>query len=113
MITQEKGLCRSIDVAQFLEFSKPSVSRAMSLLRENGYVLMDENGLLTLTNDGQAIAERIFERHELLTKWLTQLGVSPETAQADACRIEHVISTQTFDKIKAYIHQKDDAPQDD
>ena len=103
MITNEKGSCRSIDVAQFLEFSKPSVSRAMGLLRENGYVIMDENGLLSLTEAGKEIADRILERHELLTKWLIRLGVSEEIAQADACRIEHVISVETFDKIKAHI----------
>lgn len=103
MIQKQKGSCRSIDVAQFLSFSKPSVSRAMSLLRENGYVVMDENGLLTLTDAGREIAERMLERHELLTEWLTRLGVNPETAQADACRIEHVISAQTFDQIKAHI----------
>lgn len=107
MIQNEKGSCRSIDVAQFLSFSKPSVSRAMSLLRENGYVVMDENGLLNLTDAGREIAERIFERHELLTEWLTRLGVAPETAQADACRIEHVISTETFDHIKAHIARHD------
>ncbi len=103
MITNEKGSCRSIDVAQFLEFSKPSVSRAMGLLRENGYVIMDENGLLSLTESGKEIADRILERHELLTKWLIRLGVCEETAQADACRIEHVISVETFEKIKAHI----------
>ncbi len=103
MLQHKNGSCRSIDVAQFLSFSKPSVSRAMSLLRENGYVVMDENGLLTLTDSGREIAERIFERHEMLTAWLTGLGVTPDTAQADACRIEHVISTETFDRIKAMV----------
>lgn len=103
MIQQQKGTCRSIDVAQFLEFSKPSVSRAMSLLRENGYVVMDDGGLLSLTDSGREIAERIFERHKLLTEWLIRLGVAAETAQADACRIEHVISVETFDHIKAHI----------
>lgn len=103
MIQREKGICRSIDVAHFLEFSKPSVSRAMGLLRENGYVVMDENGLLTLTESGQEIASRIFERHQLLTEWLTNLGVAPDVAQADACRIEHVISEETFTKIKGHI----------
>ena len=107
MIQQQKGSCRSIDVAQFLEFSKPSVSRAMSLLRENGYVVMDDGGLLNLPDSGREIAERIFERHELLTEWLTHLGVSPDIAQADACRIEHVISVEPFDRIKAFIAQKD------
>lgn len=103
MITNEKGSCRSIDVAQFLEFSKPSVSRAMGLLRENGYVLMDNNGLLSLTDKGKTIADKILERHELLTKWLVNLGVSEKIAQEDACRIEHVISVETFDKIKEHI----------
>jgi Mn-dependent DtxR family transcriptional regulator len=107
MIQREKGNCRSIDVAQFLGFSKPSVSRAMSLLRENGYVVMDNIGLLTLTESGREIAERIFERHQLLTEWLIRLGVSPETAQADACRIEHVISVESFDHIKKHISQTD------
>ena len=111
MIQKQKGSCRSIDVAQFLSFSKPSVSRAMSLLRENGYVVMDENGLLTLTGAGREIAERMLERHELLTEWLTRLGVEPETAQADACRIEHVISAQTFDQIKAHIARHTAPPQ--
>lgn len=104
MITRDKGSCRSIDVAQFLDFSKPSVSRAVSLLRENGYINMDANGLLTLTDSGMEIAGRIVERHEMLTDWLTRLGVSPEVAAADACRVEHVISQETFDKIKAHIH---------
>ena len=112
MIKEQKGVVRSIDVVNELGYSKPSVSIAMKHLRENGYVLMDENGLLTLTGAGREIAERIFERHELLTEWLIQLGVSPQTAQADACRIEHVISTQTFDKIKDYIH-RGAAPQGD
>lgn len=103
MIRRKKGNCRSIDVAQLLEFSKPSVSRAVSLLRENGYVLMDANGLLTLTESGRAIAESIYERHQLLTQWLVDLGVTAETAAADACRVEHVISEETFEKIKAQI----------
>ncbi|MDR3766748.1 MAG: metal-dependent transcriptional regulator [Butyricicoccus sp.] len=112
MIQKQKGSCRSIDVAQFLSFSKPSVSRAMSLLRENGYVIMDENGLLSLTDAGREIAERMLERHELLTEWLTRLGVHPDTAQADACRIEHVISSETFDRIKAHIARHAAPPQD-
>ena len=112
MIQKQKGSCRSIDVAQCLSFSKPSVSRAMSLLRENGYVIMDDNGLLSLTDAGREIAERMLERHELLTEWLTRLGVHPDTAQADACRIEHVISSETFDQIKAHIARHDAPSQD-
>ena len=99
----EKGPVRSIDVAQHLSFSKPSVSRAMTLLRENGYVCMDEDGFLTLTDAGHEIASRIYERHCLLTKWLTALGVDEETAAEDACKIEHDLSPETFEAIKRYI----------
>lgn len=94
---------RAIDVAQYLSFSKPSVSRAMSLLRENGYVIMDEDGFLTLTESGMEIAERIYERHRLLTKWLVHLGVDPDVAAEDACRIEHDLSVESFDAIKKFI----------
>lgn len=96
----QKGAVRSIDVAQYLEFSKPSVSRAMSLLRENGYVVMDEMGFLTLTEKGHEVADRIYERHQFLTQWLTELGVTPENAAADACKIEHDLSDETFQKIR-------------
>ena len=104
MIQQQKGSCRSIDVAQFLEFSKPSVSRAMSLLRENGYVVMDDGGLLNLTDSGRAIAEMIYERHQLLSRGLMSLGVDEQTATEDACRIEHVISQESFEAIKRHLH---------
>ena len=102
-IREKKGTVRSIDVAHHLNYSKPSVSRAMSLLRENGYVSMDRDGLLTLTDAGMEIASRIYERHRLLTEWLTALGVSPEVAAEDACRIEHDISEETFSRLKAHI----------
>ena len=100
----EKGNVRSIDVAQHLTFSKPSVSRAMSLLRENGYVIMDDDGLLHLTDSGYEIAARIYERHQLLTKWLTQLGVDPEVAAEDACKIEHDLSVESFEALKRHIN---------
>ena len=103
MIREEKGTVRSIDVAHHLEFSKPSVSRAMSLLRENGYIHMDKDGLITLTDSGYAVPSRIYERHQLLTQWLTKLGVSPEVAAADACRLEHDLSDETFQKLKEHI----------
>ena len=103
MIREVKGTVRSIDVAHHLEFSKPSVSRAMSLLRENGYIHMDKDGLITLTDSGYAVASRIYERHQLLTQWLTKLGVSPEVAAADACRLEHDLSDETFQKLKEHI----------
>ena len=99
----EKGPVRSIDVAQHLSFSKPSVSRAMSLLRENGYVVMDEDGFLTLTDSGFEIADRIYERHLLLTKWLTQLGVPEDIAAEDACKIEHDLSVESFEAIRRHI----------
>ena len=100
----EKGPVRSIDVAQYLNFSKPSVSRAMSLLRENGYVVMDQDGFLVLTDLGRGVAERIYERHRLLTKWLVRLGVDPEVAAADACKIEHDLSDESFQALKNHIH---------
>lgn len=99
----EKGPVRSIDVAQHLSFSKPSVSRAMSLLRENGYVVMEQDGFLRLTDSGLEIAARIYERHRLLTQWLIQLGVSPEVAAEDACKIEHDLSVESFEAIKSHV----------
>lgn len=96
------GYVRSIDVARELNFSKPSVSRAVSLLRENDYITFDPNGMLLLTEKGQEIAEMIYERHKVLSRCLSAIGVSEETADADACRIEHVISEETFEKIKEY-----------
>ncbi|MGI6031286.1 MAG: metal-dependent transcriptional regulator [Eubacteriales bacterium] len=103
MIKGEKGKVRSIDVARHMNFSKPSVSRAMSLLRENGHITMDEEGWLELTESGQAIAQTIFERHQLLTQWLIRLGVDPQVAAEDACRMEHDISPQTFQCLKDHI----------
>ena len=106
VLKQEKGLVRSIDIAHHLEFSKPSVSRAMSLLRENGYVTMErDGGWIELTQAGREIAERIYERHQLVRDWLIALGVSPETAAEDACRIEHDISEESFERLKEHILQ--------
>ncbi len=102
-LREKNGAVRSIDIVQHLGFSKPSVSRAMSLLRENGYVLMDKDGLLTLTGAGLEIAERIYERHKLLTRWLISLGVPADAAAADACRMEHAMSADTFQKMKEHI----------
>ena len=96
---------RSIDVAQYLNFSKPSVSRAMSLLREGGFVVMDAGGFLTLTDKGLEIAQRIYERHLLLTKWLIHLGVDEEVAAEDACRIEHDLSIESFDALRSHINE--------
>lgn len=107
ILRQERGAVRSIDIAHHLDFSKPSISRAMGLLRENGYITMDKDGLIELTPLGEEIAVRMYERHQLLTRWLTHLGVPPDTAAEDACRIEHDISRETFACLKRYIAAQD------
>lgn len=102
ILHNKKGAVRSIDIVNELEFSKPSVSVAMKNLRENGYILMDSDGYITLLDKGRAIAEKIYERHTLLTDYLISLGVSPDVAAEDACRIEHVISCESFEAIKSH-----------
>ena len=103
MLHDRLGQVRSIDIANELDFSKPSVSVAMKNLRIGGYIEMSRDGLITLTDSGREIAERIYERHRLLTRWLVAAGVDPELAAQDACRIEHDISAETFEVIKRYI----------
>ena len=103
MLKKEKGAVRSIDIVHQMEFTKPSVSRAMALLREKGQITMDKEGWIELTDDGREIAERIYERHLLMTEWLIALGVSPDVAAEDACRIEHVISPESFQAIKTHV----------
>lgn len=100
MIKNKKGAVRSIDIANELEFSKPSVSVAMKNLRENGYIDVDSNGYITLLESGLEIAEKMYERHTTLSNWLIGLGVNPETAVEDACKIEHIISEESFKAIK-------------
>lgn len=102
VLKNEKGLVHSIDVARRLNFSKPSVSRAVKLLREEGHLTMSADGALELTDTGREIAERIYERHRLLTLWFTELGVSGEQAAKDACRVEHDISAETFQRLKEH-----------
>ena len=94
------GQVRSIDIVREMNFSKPSISIAMKRLRENGYIEMDSDGYITLLPPGEDIATRIYARHQLLTEVLIQLGVSPENASADACKIEHDISEESYEKIK-------------
>ena len=107
MLSLHSSEVRSIDVARHLGYSKPSVSVAMKRLRENGYVHMDDNGFLTLTETGLAIAKSIYERHQVISGYLMSIGVSEETALKDACRIEHVISEESFQKIKGlYLLQR-------
>lgn len=100
MIKNKKGSVRSIDIANELDFSKPSVSVAMKNLRENGFIDVDSNGYITLLDKGQEIAEKMYERHTTLSKWLISLGVPEDIAVEDACRIEHIISVETFEAIK-------------
>ena len=100
MIKNKKGSVRSIDIANELEFSKPSVSVAMKNLRENGFIEVDQNGYITLLESGKEIADRMYERHTTLSNWLISLGVDEKIAVEDACRIEHVISTESFEAIK-------------
>ena len=94
------GQVRSIDIVREMNFSKPSISIAMKRLRENGYIEMDADGYITLLPPGEEIAARIYDRHQLLTEFLRQLGVSPENAAADACKIEHDISEESYERIK-------------
>lgn len=101
VLSKEKNMVRSIDVAEHMGFSKPAVSRAMSKLKEGAYILIDANGYIAFTEKGRAIADKIYERHKVLTTFLMQLGVDKETASEDACKIEHDISDRTFEIIKA------------
>lgn len=103
ILHQKHGQVRSIDIADELAVTKPSVSVAMKKLRTNGYISVDKDGYITLEDAGREIAERMYERHTLLTSWLTSIGVSPETASEDACRLEHVISVETFEALKNHI----------
>ncbi len=103
MLSKDKPHVRSIDIANELDFSKPSVSVAMKNLRENGYILVDSSGHITLTEAGSQIAETMLERHTLLSNWLMYLGVDKKTALEDACRMEHVLSAQTFEAVKQHI----------
>lgn len=103
MLSQSAGQVRSIDIATEMEFSKPSVSVAMRKLRENGYVLMDHEGYITLTDTGLEIAERMYERHKFMSDFLIQIGVEETTAVNDACRIEHVLSVESFQKLKSFV----------
>ena len=103
VLSRNSDQVRSIDVAEHMGYSKPSVSRAVSLLKKGGLVVMDADGFLTLTEDGLKAAQKIFERHTVIADFLVRLGVSPETASEDACKIEHVISDETLSAIKNHL----------
>lgn len=103
VLSRERGRVRSIDVSEYLGYSKPSVSRAVGLLKNGEYLTVDPDGSLVLTDSGREIAEKIYERHTFLTALLTRMGVSRETAAEDACRLEHAISDESFQAIKEYV----------
>ena len=102
-LLQERSSVRSVDVAESMGYSKPSVSRAVGLLKQGGYLLMKKDGSLVLTEMGLATAQKVYERHTILTNLLIRLGVSPETAAEDACKMEHVISDETFEAMKKHM----------
>lgn len=102
VLSRKNGFVRSVDVSEYLGYSKPSVSRAMGILRSGEYILVDKDGAITLTDTGRVLAEKIFERHTVLSKLLMKLGVSAETATSDACKMEHAISDESFEAIKRY-----------
>ena len=103
ILSKKSNSVRSIDISEYMSFSKPSVSRAVNLLKDGGYILVSKEGYITLTASGREIAEKIYERHTILTKCLIALGVSEETAAEDACKIEHDISDETFSAIKRHV----------
>ncbi|MBQ2252928.1 MAG: MarR family transcriptional regulator [Clostridia bacterium] len=104
---RERGAVRAIDVASRSGYSKPSVSRALSLLKAAGYVTVEENGNVLLTEEGEALAEKVAERHRILSDFLKSIGVSDAVSDADACKIEHVISDETFEMLKSFVSERE------
>ena len=107
VLSQRQRYVRSIDVAEHMGYSKPSVCRAVSLLKQGEYITVDREGFLYLTDAGREVAEKIYERHPLLTELLISIGVDPAVAEEDACRVEHDISDETFAKLKEHLHRND------
>ena len=106
VLKNRNGYVRSVDIARELNFSKPSVSRAMGVLKASDCITMEENGLISLTDKGRAIAENVYARHRLLSAFFTSIGVTPAVAAEDACRVEHVISEETFDCLHQYMKER-------
>ncbi|MCI5910273.1 MAG: metal-dependent transcriptional regulator [Oscillospiraceae bacterium] len=104
LIQKGKGV-RSIDIAEEMGFSKPSISRAVGILKKDGYIEVDSGGFISLTDSGYEIAEKIYERHRVITRFLIKLGVNEVTAAEDACRIEHDISDESFQKLKEHVYE--------
>jgi len=107
VLLKKNGAVRSIDISEHMGYSKPSVSRAVGLLKTGGYILVDKDGYITLTESGIAVAEKIYERHTVLSRLLIALGVSEQTATEDACRLEHAISDESFNAIKRSLNRID------
>ena len=105
ILSKENPFVRSIDVGEYMGYSKPSVSRAIGLLKNGGYVVSDHDGYLFLTDEGRELAEKIYNRHNLLTEFLIKLGVSKETASEDACKMEHIISDESISAIERFIYE--------
>ena len=105
VLLQKNGAVRSVDVSEYMGYSKPSVSRAVGLLKRDGYILVDKDGFITLTETGETVAKKIYERHTVLSRMLIALGVDPEVAAEDACRLEHAISDESFNAIKRYLEK--------
>lgn len=105
VLSQKHSGVRSIDISEYMGYSKPSVSRAVSLLKNGGYILMDEENFITLTDSGLEIAKKIYERHTLLSELLIRLGVSEDVAVQDACKMEHTISDESFEAIRRHVDQ--------
>ena len=103
VLLQKNGAVRSVDISEHMGYSKPSVSRAVGLLKQGGYITVDKDGSINLTENGCQVAEKIYERHTILTRMLTSLGVDPEVASEDACRLEHAISDASFEAIKKHL----------
>ena len=106
VLYKKNGRVRSVDVSEHMGYSKPSVSRAVGLLKNGGYIEVDQDGYITLTATGLALAEKIYERHTVLTNFLVSLGVNPEVAAEDACKLEHAISDESFNAIKRFLSEK-------
>lgn len=105
VLQQQRGQVRSVDISEYMGYSKPSISRAMGLLKNGGYIVIDKDGYITLTEEGTQIAHKIYERHTILSGLLVRLGVSQETAAEDACRLEHAISDESFEAIKRHVER--------
>ena len=106
VLQKEKGMVRSVDLARHMGFSKPSISHAVGVLKNGGFLTVDEDGYLHLTEDGREVAEKIYERHQFFTEQLVAVGVGRETAERDACRIEHANSEETFKELKASVEKQ-------